>query len=188
MKKLHATCIALITLSFALPMGFDATTAARAQAHAATKSATATAPASSEHAAIETLESNYVEAFNRRDVNGIMANYVWGKELFVFDAVPPREYVGWDAYKRDSEGLFSVFPGPVMDKMSELNITVVGPVAYAHHIEDTTFTTKQGSKKEFVIRVTDVFRKIRGKWLIVQEHISFPVDLATGQADLMSNP
>jgi hypothetical protein len=36
--------------------------------------------------------------------------------------------------------------------------------------------------------VTDVYRKIKGKWLIVQEHVSFPVDLATGKADLLSKP
>jgi ketosteroid isomerase-like protein len=36
--------------------------------------------------------------------------------------------------------------------------------------------------------VTDVYRKIHGKWLIFHEHVSFPVDLATGQADVLSKP
>jgi hypothetical protein len=30
-----------------------------------------------------------------------------------------------------------------------------------------------------VVRVTDVYRKIDGKWLIVQEHISLPIDRST---------
>jgi len=30
--------------------------------------------------------------------------------------------------------------------------------------------------------------KIKGKWLIVQEHVSVPVDLATAKADLNSKP
>ncbi|MGH9688443.1 MAG: YybH family protein [Candidatus Acidiferrales bacterium] len=145
-------------------------------------------PATSDMAAIQALEDQYVEAFDTRDVDGIMANYARGKELFVFDAVPPREYPSWDAYKRDWETLFSQYPGPASDKMSELRITAVGPVAYGHHIEDTQFTLKDGTKKEFVVRVTDVFRKFRDKWLIVQEHVSFPVDVNTGQADLMSKP
>ena len=38
------------------------------------------------------------------------------------------------------------------------------------------YTQKDGTTKEVVIRVTDVFRKIGGKWLIVQEHVSFPVE------------
>ncbi len=181
MRKFRGGGIAFIVLVFIT----GAASTAFPQAHSARRLA---APASSERAAIEALESNYVDAFNRRDVNKIMASYAPGKQLFVFDAVPPREYVGWDAYKRDWESLFAAFPGPVTDKMSELSITVAGPVAYAHHIEDTTFTGKDGSKKELVARVTDVFRKINGRWLIVQEHVSFPVDLATGQADLMSKP
>lgn len=145
-------------------------------------------PVSSDAAAIQALEDGYVEAFNTRDVDGIMANYARGRELFVFDAVPPREYPSWDAYKRDWETLFSQFPGPASDKMSEFHITVLGQVAYGHHIEDTQFTQKDGTKKEFVVRVTDVYRKFKDKWLIVQEHVSFPVDVSTGQADLMSKP
>ncbi|MGH9716098.1 MAG: YybH family protein [Candidatus Acidiferrales bacterium] len=142
----------------------------------------------SDRAAIEALESSYVEAFDTRDVDGIMANYARGKALFVFDAVPPREYPSWDDYKRDWETLFSEYPGAASDKMSELHFTVVGPVAYGHHIEDTQLTQKDGTKKEFVVRVTDVFRKFKDRWLIVQEHVSFPVDPTTGQADLLSKP
>lgn len=181
MRKVRTVSIGLVNLALLLiaaPTGF-------AQTHPAN------APASSsptDRAAIEALESNYVDAFNRRDVNGIMANYARGKALFVFDAVPPREYPSWDDYKRDWEGLFSAFPGPASDKMSELSITVIGPVAYGHHIEDTTFTQKDGTKKEMVVRATDVFRKMNGKWLIVLEHVSFPVDITTGQADLLSKP
>jgi hypothetical protein len=37
-----------------------------------------------------------------------------------------------------------------------------------------------------VIRTTDCVRKVKGKWLIVHEHNSVPVDPATGKADLMS--
>ncbi|HZF40664.1 MAG TPA: nuclear transport factor 2 family protein [Blastocatellia bacterium] len=36
------------------------------------------------------------------------------------------------------------------------------------------------------LRITNVYRKINGKWLIVHEHSSCPVDLTTGQADLSS--
>jgi ketosteroid isomerase-like protein len=184
MRKPHAVGIGLINLALLLV----AASAGFAQTHPAKASASSGSSASSDHAAIEALESNYIDAFNRRDVNGIMASYARGKALFVFDAVPPREYPSWDDYKRDWESLFSSFPGPASDKMSELSITIVGLVAYGHHIEDTTFTQKDGTKKEAVVRVTDVFRKTNGKWLIVQEHVSFPVDVNTGQADLLSKP
>jgi ketosteroid isomerase-like protein len=139
-------------------------------------------------AEIEALEQRYNEGFNARDLKAIMSCYAPGKGLFVFDAVPPREYASWDAYKRDWEGLLSAFPGPATNVISEQSITVVGLVAYGHNIQSGNFTRKDGSKLQWVVRVTDVYRKIKDKWLIVQEHVSFPVDLESGKADLLSKP
>jgi ketosteroid isomerase-like protein len=36
------------------------------------------------------------------------------------------------------------------------------------------------------LRTTDCYRKVKGKWLIVHEHYSVPVDLSTAKADLAS--
>jgi ketosteroid isomerase-like protein len=144
--------------------------------------------AASDKAAIEAQVAKYKKAFEAKDVNAIMAAYASGTELFVFDAIPPREYPSADSYRKDWEGLFAMFPGPVKDSISELNVTVAGPVAYSHRIEDTHFTDKNGADKELVVRETDVYRKMNGKWLIVQEHVSFPVNPVTGQADLLSKP
>jgi ketosteroid isomerase-like protein len=156
--------------------------------HLMAQTKTKMAAKSDARAEIEALEKRYNDAFNARNVDAIMACYAPGKNLFVFDAVPPREYPSWDDYKRDWESLFSAFPGPVTNAISEQSITVVGPVAYGHNVQTANFTKKDGSKQELVVRVTDVYRKIRGKWLIVQEHVSFPVDLETGKADLLSKP
>jgi ketosteroid isomerase-like protein len=141
---------------------------------------------SSDRAAIEALYKSFDKGFNSKDVNAIMACYA--PDVFVFDAIPPRQYPTWDAYKKDWEGLFATFPGPLTNNLSDLNITVVGPVAYSRSIDDTTFTAKDGSKVRLVVRTTDVLRKANGKWLIVQEHVSFPVDATTGKADLLSTP
>jgi ketosteroid isomerase-like protein len=96
--------------------------------------------------------------------------------------------VGWADYKKDWEDLFAAFPGPLTNAISEQSITVVGSVAYGHNIQDTHFTAADGSKPEFVVRTTDVYRKIGGRWKIVQEHVSVPVDLATLKPDILSKP
>jgi len=145
-------------------------------------------PATNDKAEIEALVMKYNDAFNARNVDQIMSCYAPGKGLFVFDAIPPREYASWDAYKRDWEGLLSAYPGPVKNTVSELSITVVGPVAYGRNVQAGTFTRKDGSKLNVTVRVTDVYRKLNGKWLVVQEHVSVPVDLETGKADLLSQP
>lgn len=148
-------------------------------------SAKAKSPANDE-AAIKALYNDFNDAFIKKDVNAIMSFYA--PDVFAFDVIPPREYPSWDAYKKDWEGLFAGFPGPVTTTISELNITVVGSVAYTRSIDDAAFTAKDGSKIRMVVRITDVLRKSNGKWLIVQEHVSVPVDPTTGKADLLSTP
>ncbi len=72
--------------------------------------------------------------------------------------------------------------------MSDLNVTTDGQLGFAHYVIHMTGVAKDGSKAEMTFRLTDCLKKIKGKWLIVHEHVSFPVDLATGKADLLSKP
>jgi uncharacterized protein (TIGR02246 family) len=145
-----------------------------------------TKAAADDKAAIQALYKEFNDAFNKKDVNGIMA--VYAPDVFVFDVIPPREYPSWDAYKKDWEGLFATFPGPVTNTVADLHITVVGSVAYTRSIDEGTLTAKDGSKTHLVVRSTDVLRKSNGKWRIVQEHNSVPADPTTGKADLLSKP
>ncbi|MGC2462831.1 MAG: nuclear transport factor 2 family protein [Steroidobacteraceae bacterium] len=156
---------------------------------AATNAVAADRPAANaDKAAIQALEDTYNEGFNSKDVDKVMSVYVPGKQLFVFDVVPPREYRGWEAYKKDFEGLFSAYPGPMKNTLSEQTIHVVGSLAYGHNIQTGEFTGKDGKKVNFVVRTTDIYRKMNGKWLIVEEHNSVPVDLDTMKPDPLSKP
>ena len=47
---------------------------------------------------------------------------------------------------------------------------------------------KDGKPLDLTLRVTDVYKKMNGKWLVVHEHVSWPVDLETGKADFSSKP
>src|SRR6516164_7618337 len=123
----------------------------------ATSDVFAQATATTEKAAIETLERNYIDALIAKDLNAIMSCYAPGDQLFVFDAVPPREYPSWEAYKKDWQELLGAFPGPVTYSVSEQSITVVGAVAYGHNIQTGQWTRKDGSKLDAVVRVTDVY-------------------------------
>lgn len=146
------------------------------------------APANGDEAAIRALEQHYIEAFNAKDVAKVMSCYVPGSELFVFDVTPPRQHVGWADYRKDWEDLFTAFPGPIHQDMSGLQVHVLGPVAWGHNIQSGWLTRKDGSRLEIVVRVTDVYRKEHGKWLIAQEHVSIPVDIDTRTPDLLSKP
>jgi len=143
---------------------------------------------SADEAAIQALEDTYIEGFTSKDVDKVMSVYVPGKQLFVFDVIPPREFKSWEAYKKDYEGLFAAFPGPLTNTVSEQTIHVVGSLAYGHNIQTAEFTAKDGKKMKVVSMTTDIYRKMSGKWLIVEEHNSVPIDLETMKPDLLSKP
>jgi ketosteroid isomerase-like protein len=137
---------------------------------------------------IRALEDRFAAAFTAKDVDAIMKFYVPGSALFVFDLVPPREYVGWDAYKKDWQTFLGGMPGPIKVDLGELSVESDGKIGYGHCIQHGTWTNPDGTPGEMTVRVSDVYRKIDGKWLIVMEHVSVPVDPTTGKADMMSKP
>jgi uncharacterized protein (TIGR02246 family) len=177
--------VSLVSLALAGAAAAAGTTASPAPAAAAAPAAKPAGP--SDHAQIQALEKGFNAAFEAKNPKKIMSYYA-RQGLFVFDVTPPRQHVGWADYEKDWEDLFATFPGPVTNQITDLSVTVVGDVAYGHSIQDGHFTAKDGTKTELVVRVTDVYRKIDGKWFIVQEHVSVPVDLATMKPDPLSKP
>ena len=122
---------------------------------------------------ITAVEQRAIEGFKAKDVDKIMSCYVPDETLFVFDVVPPREYVGAKAYRKDWEELLAQFPGPAEADMSNLKAFVLGTMGYAHLIVHSVLTDKDGKKTESNVRTTDVFRKTGGKWLT---HAAIHVD------------
>jgi len=143
---------------------------------------------SADEMAIREVIERYDAAIKAKDLDKIMSCYVPDESLVVFDAIPPRQYVGAKAYRKDNEDFLAAFPGPIDIKRTGLSISVDRNLAFTHMIEDWTLTDKESKQTHFVFRVTDVYRKIRGHWLIVHEHVSWPVDPTTGKADLLSKP
>ena len=139
---------------------------------------------------IRVLEDQFAAAANAKDLDAIMKAYVPGNDLFVFDVGAPRQHVGWDDYKKDWHDFLAMLPGPIKFTVSDLSVTTDGKIAYGHNIQHLTGTMTDGSPADMTVRVTDVYRKIDGKWLIVQEHVSVPIDFSAGKPvpDLMSKP
>ena len=142
----------------------------------------------SDEAEIKALEANLAAAAQAKDADAIMKNYVPDETLIVFDVIPPRQYTGADSYKKDWQGFLGSFNGPVTVEDSDLQVVADGKLAYAHYVQHIAGTGKDGKPVDMTVRVTDVLRKVKGKWLIVHEHVSVPVDIASGKPDLASKP
>ena len=144
---------------------------------------------SNDEAEIKKQFDGWVAAFKAKDANKVITFYGPGDSVLAFDVIPPRQYATADAYTKDFAELFKLIDGPVNLEVTDFTVTTNGSdMAYGHSIDHLSGKTTDGKPLDVTVRVTDVYRKIKGKWLIVHEHVSVPVDLMTGQADLQSKP
>ncbi|MFY9665865.1 MAG: nuclear transport factor 2 family protein [Candidatus Cybelea sp.] len=135
------------------------------------------------------LEQTFAIAMNAKDLGAVMALYAYGKSLFVFDVVgPPSVHWGWEEYRQAFKQMFAAIDGPLRLTMSDLEVEVSGDVGYSRSLQRVSGVhAKDGKPFDYTVRVTDVYRKIAGEWLIVQEHISLPIDRNTFAPMLHAN-
>ncbi len=145
-------------------------------------------PDKASEAEIKAVYTQWAKAFEARDLDAIMANYVRGDALIAYDIVPPLEYKGWDAYKKDYAEFLAQYDGPIHVEFGELHIYGSGNVAFIHALERISGKMKNGEQSDLWLRATSGLIKTNGKWLIVHDHISVPADLETGKAVLNLKP
>jgi ketosteroid isomerase-like protein len=64
--------------------------------------------------------------------------------------------------------------------MSDVQVETSGDVGYGHSLQRIQVVrAADGKSLDYTVRVTDVYRKIRRRWMTVQEHVSLPLDRST---------
>jgi uncharacterized protein (TIGR02246 family) len=139
-----------------------------------------------DEAEIQRLLNEGIRSLHDRNIEGLMSMYA--QEVVTFDIVPPLHYIGADALRKLWEETFSSFQGPIGYEIRDLNITVGDDIAFIHSLNRISGTLNNGLKTDLWLRWTACFRKINGKWLIVLNHNSVPVDLEHGKAMLDLKP
>jgi ketosteroid isomerase-like protein len=103
----------------------------------------------------------------------------YAPQAVVYDAYAPGVFRGTKQIFDGFEQQFAQgqsFTGAIPD-MNILSDGKFGCAAMQVHFD---YTLKNGTKGSITMRQLDAFKKIGGKWLIVQQHISFPMDPKTG--------
>jgi len=120
-------------------------------------------------------------------VDELMGCYESSDDLVVYDVGTPREFDGVKAVRGDFQNFFDNIKNPKVEFVA-LHVVTDGKMGLANSIQHFTGTDKSGKAVDMTFRVTDVWRKIAGKWKIIHTHVSFPVDMASGKADMESKP
>jgi ketosteroid isomerase-like protein len=126
------------------------------------------------------------KAIRAKDLNSIMALY--DADVIAYDIAPPLQYVGAAAYRKTWDGFLQMYNGPLDVEFRDLRLSFSGDLAVSYSLERISGTLKDGKHSDLWFRVSDVYSKKNGKWLIVHEHVSVPIDFATGKAALDLKP
>jgi ketosteroid isomerase-like protein len=118
-------------------------------------------------------------------VDELMKCYDDSNDLVVYDISTPREYDGTAAVRGDFQGFFDNSKNPKVEFLS-LHVTTDGKLGVAESVQHFTGTDKADKPVDMIFRVTDVWRKEKGGWKIIHSHVSFPIDMASGKADMQS--
>src|ERR1700736_6152329 len=137
-----------------------------------------------DEAEIRQLLDRWAKAALTKDLSAIMSIYEPGDGLIAYDIVPPLQYTGFDAYKKDYQEFLDQFQGPIDVEYPNVRIIASDTVGFSHGLERMTGTLKNGQKFDSWVRFTEGYRKTNGHWLAIHDHISVPVDLDTGKAVL----
>ena len=142
--------------------------------------ATAASPESERE--VRQLLARLEKAIRAKDVDAVMAVYAAGAATVLFNSVPPLATTGWESYRKNYQLFFDMYQGSLDVEFRDLRIVASKDVAFIHCLQRTSGTLKGGLKDEMWVRITSGLRKINGKWLIVHDHVSVPVDFVTGKA------
>jgi ketosteroid isomerase-like protein len=66
-------------------------------------------------------------------------------KLLVFDAIPPRQYAGADAVRKDFKGFFDTFPGSIKFELTDLDVATDGKFGFTHSIQSAAPTKTASS-------------------------------------------
>ena len=125
-----------------------------------------------DEAQIRQLIDGWAKALRAKDVNGVMFGYA--SDVLTFDIVPPLQYLGTDAYRKNYEEWFASWQGPIGYEISDLGITAGDGVAFSHSLNRISGKRTNGEDTDVWVRATACYRKMNGKWKVTHEHISVP--------------
>jgi ketosteroid isomerase-like protein len=129
---------------------------------------------------VRALFDGQFAAIRAKDLDRLMA--VYAADVVYFDVVPPLQYAGSAALRGRFSAWFGGFQGPIGMEARELNISTSGDIAVAHWLSRASGTLTNGREVGSWVRATSCCQRSDHRWLITHEHISLPVDVASGSA------
>jgi len=125
-------------------------------------------------------------AIRGKDIDGVMPTFA--ADVVSFDLGPPLAHGGGDVFRSHWRALFDAYRDGIEFEVRDLAVTLAGDVAFSHGLNRMAGITADGRRSERWLRWTACWRRREGRWLVVHEHVSVPVDPREGRALLDLRP
>lgn len=133
-----------------------------------------------DEAEIRQMIDSWVASVRVKDIDGLMSHYA--NDSVTFDIMPPLKHQGISAYRKLWEECLPYFEGNLGYEIRDLNITIGSDVAFSHSLNRMNGATTNGEKMDTWMRATVCYQKVDGKWKVVHEHVSVPIDVENNKA------
>ncbi len=133
-----------------------------------------------DEAEVRALIGQWNAAVRARDIGRIMACYA--PEIVAYDLPPPLQFRGAEAYRADWETYLHMMPATMEVEIRDLTVMAGGGLGFSHYLSHFTGKMQDGKEMDVWMRATDCYRKRDGRWQIVHEHMSVPIDMESNQA------
>jgi uncharacterized protein (TIGR02246 family) len=124
-------------------------------------------------AAAKAVDQQFTSAFNRGDIEGLMATYSREADVVLF---PPAELEvrGWESIRKDMAQFLASVPGARIE-LIDPQYRAAGDVVIGWGTWRTITPSPDGRSMETMGRYTDVKAQRDGKWVYIVDHASIPL-------------
>jgi len=113
------------------------------------------------------------DAWSTLDPANAAKYYATGPHVF-FD-IAPLKYNSWDEYAKGVQGIIAGYKSAKFTLNDDVAIHPHGDLVWATATIAEQMTTKAGKVEMGNFRWTAIWENVDGKWLVVHEHVSEPV-------------
>jgi ketosteroid isomerase-like protein len=128
---------------------------------------------------IRTLMETRGQAIRAKDIDRLMS--VFADDVVYFDVVPPLRYAGAATLRARFTHWFGSWESGIGQELHDLTVIADGDVASAHMLVRASGTRTGGREVGYWVRVSNGCRRSNGRSAITHEHVSIPVDFASGR-------
>jgi ketosteroid isomerase-like protein len=142
-------------------------------------------PATAEMEVRDEFERWFKEAA-AKDTDAVMSHIATNAVSYEHDA--PLQYVGVDAIREVCQRGFDAMKGEFRWDVPDLQIVVRDDIAVTWGLNHMRAEEPGGPKVDSYSRGTRIFQKIGGRWKMIHQHVSYPYDPETGEAQTELKP